>query len=433
MKSKFIKSTIILVIGGIITKLLGMLIKIVLTRVIKTEGIGIYMLILPTFNLFITLSTMGLPVAISKLVSERKRSNKKIILSIIPISLLFNLLLMLILFLISPIISNYLLKNTTTYYPLMAIGLTLPFICLSSILKGYFFGKERMLPHTISNIVEQIVRLLGTIILIPNLLKYGLNIAITGVVLINIISEASSIFVMLLAAPKNININKNDFKYDKNITKDMLNIAIPTTSSRLIGSFVYFLEPIILTFVLLNVGYSKEFITIEYGIINGYVFPLLLLPSFFTLAISNALLPVISNAYINKKINYIKNKIKQAIAFSLLIGIPVTIFFLLKPELPLKLIYNTTEGLNYIKLIAPIFLLYYLQTPLTACLQAMGKAKEAMYGTIIGSVIRTLILFIVSYLKVGLWGLIFATCSNIIYITIHHIYYVNKFLKKETI
>ena len=140
-KSKFIRSSIILIIGGLITKVLGMIIKIALTRAISTEGIGIYSLILPTFNLFITLCSLGLPVAISKLVSEGKKNNKKIVLSIIPLMLLFNFILMIILLLLAPILSKYLLKNSITYYPLLMVGLTLPFICISSILKGYFFGK----------------------------------------------------------------------------------------------------------------------------------------------------------------------------------------------------------------------------------------------------------------------------------------------------
>ena len=59
MKNKFVKSTIILIIGGLITKILGMAIKIVLTRTIGTEGISKYMLVLPTFNLFITLCNLG--------------------------------------------------------------------------------------------------------------------------------------------------------------------------------------------------------------------------------------------------------------------------------------------------------------------------------------------------------------------------------------
>ena len=99
MKSKFVKFTIILIIGGLIIKLLGMLIKVVLTRTITEKGIGLYMLILPSFNLFITLCTLGLSPAISKLISERKRKSKKIVLSIIPLIIIYNLILMLILFL----------------------------------------------------------------------------------------------------------------------------------------------------------------------------------------------------------------------------------------------------------------------------------------------------------------------------------------------
>lgn len=429
MKSKFVKSTIILVIGGLITKLLGMLIKVILTRTVTENGIGLYMLILPTFNLFITLCTLGLSPAISKLISERKRKSKKIILSITPIIIIYNLILITILFLISPILSKYLLQNNDTYYPLIAIGLTLPFICISSIIKGYYFGKERMFPHTLSNIIEQLTRLFLTYYYIPNLLHFGLNIAIVGVVLINIISEFASIIVLLLFLPKNEIVSKADFKMDKIILKDVLNISIPSTGSRLIGSLVYFFEPIILTFCLKYTGYTSEFITTEYGIINGYVYPLLLMPSFFTLAISNALLPVISNCYTNNNKYYAKKKLKQAIFFSLLIGIPSTIIFVFIPEIPLDLIYNTNLGLKYITFIAPFFLLHYIQAPLTSCLQAMGKAKEAMYGTLVGSLIKTILLIILSLMKTGLWGLIISSISNVIYVTIQHYYYVNKYLK----
>lgn len=333
-----------------------------------------------------------------------------------------------ILYLIAPILSKYLLKNTDTYYPIIAISLTLPFICISSIIKGYFFGKEKMFPHTLSNIIEQITRLLITIYFIPKLLKKSLVKAITGVVLINIISELSSIIILLIFLPKR-KISITDFKYDKSNLKDILEISIPTTTTRLIGSISFFLEPIILTYVLLKVGYTNSYITTQYGIINGYVYPLLLLPSFFTMAISNALLPVISNHYHQKNYKYSKYKIKQAIFLSLLIGIPTTIIFITIPEIFLKTIYHTTEGINYIKIIAPFFILHYIQSPLTAALQAINKAKCAMNGTLIGAIIKTIILFTISLFKIGLWGLIIASISNIIYITLHHIYYVKKYLK----
>ena len=310
----------------------------------------------------------------------------------------------------------------------MAISLTLPFICISNIIKGYFFGKERMFPYTMSNIIEQIVRLILTITLIPKLMTINLTIAIVGVVLINIVSELSSTITMMLFIPKVIDLKVEDFKYNKGIFREILNVSIPTTGSRLIGSITYFLEPIILTFVLLQVGYTNDFITNQYGIINGYVFPILLLPSFFTMAISNALLPVMSNNYNNNRKSYAKNKLKQAIIISLLVGVPATIILMIFPEFFLKLIYNTTLGSNYIRIVAPVFILHYIQAPLTITLQAMGKSKIAMKGTLYGSIIRTILLFTTSYLKIGIWGLIIATTSNIIYVTIQHIYYVKKYI-----
>lgn len=429
MKNKFIRSVIILMFGGLLSKVLGMIIKIVLTRVIGTSGIGMYSLVLPTFNLFITLCSMGLPIAISKMVSEHKVSNKKIVLPVIPVIIIFNLLLIGIIFLLAPILSNKLLNNKDLYYPLVAIGLTLPFIGISSIIKGYFFGVEKMFPVSLSNIVEQLVRLVLTMFVISYLMKYSLVIAITGVVLINIISEGISILVLLLFVPRDKNIISRDFKIDKCLFKDLLHISVPTTGSRLIGSITYFLEPIILTFVLTLVGYDSEFITVNYGVINGYVYPLLLLPSFFTLAISNAMLPVISNSYSHRDYKYTKYKVKQGIFISLLVGIPCTCMFMLFPEILLNYIYNTSEGILYIKIIAPFFILHYIQTPLTSCMQAMGYAKEAMMGTFFGSVIKIIALFLLSLFRIGIWGLIISTLINIIFVTIHHFYYVVKSFK----
>lgn len=431
MKNKFIRSVIILLFGGLITKILGMIIKIALTRAIGTEGIGLYSLILPTFNLFITLCSLGMGVAISKVVSEGGYDNKKLVLSVIPFMLVINGILIFFLIGISGILSRFLLKNMDTYYPILAIGVTLPFICISSILKGYFFGKEEMFPATLSNVVEQLVRLGLTIWFIPRMMEYSLVFAIVFVVLINVVSEFVSILVLISFVSKNKVINVKDFKYNDKIMRNLLSISIPTTGSRLIGSFCYFLEPIILTFVLTRSGYSKEYITINYGIIQGYVYPLLLMPSFFTMAISNSLLPVISNSYSHRDYTYTKYKIKQALILSLVVGIPCTILLVVNAKFFLKLLYNTVEGEIFIKMMAPVFVLHYIQGPLTACMQAFSKAKEAMIGTLIGSIIKICLIFVLSYLHIGIWAFLIASGVNIIFVTGQHFYYVYMELKKK--
>lgn len=429
MKNKFIKSTIILIIGGFITKILGMIIKIVLTRVIGPTGIGLYMLVLPTFNLFITLCNLGVPTAITKLVSERKRSSRKIIIPTTMIILIYDIILILIILIISPYLAHNLLHNANLYYPLIAIGLTLPFITISSIIKGYFFGKEKVFPITLSNIIEQLTRLVLTVTLVSYMLRYSLVTAITTVVLINIISEGLSIVILMLFLPKE-KITREDLREDNKLLKEVFDISLPNTGARLIGSITYFLEPIILTNILKSIGYSKDYITLEYGVINGYVYPLLLLPSFFTLAISSAILPVVSNSYSNKNYEYTKKKIKQAILFSLLIGVPATLIFMFIPEIPLKLVYNTNLGLEYIKLTSPFFLLHYIQAPLTSALNGMGYAKVAMRGTLYGGIVRVLSLAVLSLLKIGLYSLVISTILNIVIVTLHHIYYVRKYLSK---
>lgn len=427
MKNKFIKSTFILMIGGFLTKIFSMIIKIVLTRNIGAKGISLYMLVLPTFNLFITLSTLSLSTSVSKLIAEHKKS-KRVITSIIPGSLIYNFLLMIILIIIAPFISSYLLKNNVLRYPIIAIGFTLPIICLSGILKGYFFGHQKMFPYVFENICEQIIRLLFIMIFIPIILKKSLIFAVTSLVLINIVSEGIAIIIMLLFIP-NKKLNVNDFKMDKNIFKDILNVSIPTTGSRLIGALSYFLEPILVTYAMNKVGYSGDYITLEYGIVTGYVYPLLLLPSFFTMAISTSLLPVITNYYVNKKFTLVKKRLLESIYLSLGIGIISTIIFMGIPGALLKFIYNTNLGINYIKVIAPFFLLHYIQGPLTTYLTAINKAKVAMRGTLIGAIIKNIILIILSLFKVGIWGLIVSTVVNIIYVTIQHLYFSIKYSK----
>ena len=426
MKEKFIKKALILVLGGFITKILSMVIRIITTRVIGVDGLGLYMLVLPTFNLFITIATLSLPTAISKLVAEGTRNNKKLILGFLPIAIIFNIFLIILIILLSPFIANNLLHNEILYYPIMSIGITLPFITTSSIIKGYFFGKEKMFPNVVSNMIEQITRIISIIFIIPYLLKINISYAVSGLVFINCLSEGLGIVTLLLFMPSKTKISKNDIKPDLNNIKDIFSISIPTTTSRLISSIGLFLEPIIITFVFLKLGYQTSYITKEYGIISGYVLPMVMMPNFLSGAISSALLPVISKSYANKKYKETKRKLILACKLSLLIGIICTIILFIFPEECLKLLFNTTLGANYLQITSIIFLISYILNPLSSCMQAMDKSKQLMKINIIGVIIKTSLLFILTYLDINMWPLIIACGVQYIYITIRIINVIRK-------
>lgn len=419
-KNKFITSTIILTIGNIITKIINMLIRISISRNIGTTGMGVYMLVVPTFSLGIALAQMGLPVAISKLVSEKKNNNKKIMINATSTIMIFNIILLLIIFLMADFIANKLLNDNRTYLAIISIALVLPFISISSILRGYFFGKQNVIPHVTSNIAEDVIRMIIIIIGLPISYKYGLDYAISFIILSNIVSETISIIIMLFFAPKNLNIKKEDLKIDKKTTKNIFKIGVPTTGSRLLASISSCIEPILLTSILLLNGYSKEFIITEYGIINGYVLPILILPSFFIASLSSALIPIISESYVSKKVELLKLKLKQAISISFIIGTISTFLIILFSKQALLLMYKTAMGSNYIKIMAPIFLLYYLEMPLSAFLQGTGFPEKAMFDNLIGIILKIIIIFSFGYFKIGLFNLIIAILIDIIIVTILH-------------
>lgn len=428
MKEKFVKSTLILLVGGGITKILGLIIKMVMGRMVGTEVLGLYMLILPTFSLFIGLSQFGLPIALSKMVAEDKKNNKRLFFSIIPVSLFINVLLIVTIWIFAPLLSIKLLHNPNSYYAILAIGLVIPFTSISSICRSYFFGKEKMIPHVISNVVEDLARLIVMFLGIPFFINKGSSYLVTFLILINIVSEVASILVLFLFLPKKFSITKTDLKPSRSYIRESLSIGIPNTTGRLVGSIGYFLEPIILTGVLVNMGYSSSYITREYGILSGYVMPILLLPSFFTMAISNALLPIVSKDYSNKKYDNVKNKIILACLISLIIGGFFTGITLLIPELLLRTIYHTSQGVNYMRFLAPVCFFQYLQAPLSFSLEAMGKSHDVMFASILGMSIRTILLICLSMLKIGIWGVIIAISINVLVVTFYDLFKVKKAL-----
>ena len=424
-KDTLIKSTIILLIGGVITKILGMIIKLIMTRIAGLEAMSIYMLVFPSFSLFMTISQFGLPSSISKLVSEERHNNKGLLLSAIPFCLLFNLFLMIFIVFSSKFIAINLLKDERCIYPVMAIAMVIPFDSISNILRGYFIGKNKMSIHIISLVVEQIVRLILILLIVP-IFKDNIVYVATIMILVNLFSEFAAIIVLDLFIPNKKNIRKDEIKPNFNDLKNVLSISLPTVASRLVGAVSYFFEPIILTLALLKNGYDSNYIVTQYGIIEGYVLPLLLLPSFFSNALSSAVLPVISKYSANGNKNAIKKKAMEVILISLLIGISLTICLMINPDFFLNILYKENYGSDYIKFLAPFFILLYVESPIASILTAINKPKSIMYHNIFGTLIKIILIFTLSRLKIGLYGFLIAMVVNIILVTSLHIWVLKK-------
>lgn len=422
----FIKSTLLLILGGIITKILGFVIRIVYTRIVGTEVISLYSMVMPTYSLLITIATLALPTTISKLVAEKNNRNVKILSTASILITIINILVITIMLLSSKFIAYNLLHEPDTYLILIAATLTFPIISISSIVKGYFYGKQNMIPNVISNIVEQIIRYILILLIIPPLVETDKVYGAVGLFLISLITEIVSIIINLAFLPKGVYIKKNDLKPDMNTTRDILNISLPSVSSRIIGNIGYFFEPIILKNLLLYSGYSNNYILTEYGIYNAYSLTILTVPSFFIIAISSALIPEISKYNFKTQKHLIKRRLKQAIMFGLVIGITYSIILMFSGDKILYAIYKTYKGLNYIKVLAPIFVLFYLENILISYLQAINKAKITMKITVIGVIIKLISLAIFSVSHIGIYSLLVAEIINIIIVVFLNLIEVRK-------
>ncbi|CDF20768.1 stage V sporulation protein B [Clostridium sp. CAG:609] len=426
-KNLFIKSTLILILSGFLTKILGFIIKVIYTRIIGEYGISLYSIAVPTYSLLLTIATLAIPISISKLVSENKGRSIRILTSAAFLIISINLVLVFVIFLTKDFLAVNLLKEPKASPIIMAFALTLPFVSISSVLKGYFAGKQNMVPHATSNIIEQIVRLIIILVVLPILKRKSDMLAILGLILLTIISEISSIIVFLFFLPKKINFNTKILP-SKKITKDILDISIPTVSGRIIGNIGYFFEPIILTNLLLFSGYNNSYILSEYGAYNAYSLALLTMPSFFIGAIATSLLPEISKFNGNNNLKMVKRRIHQSIIFSLIIGIFFSLLIFIFRDKLLFSLYNTTKGSDYIKVLAPFFVLFYLEGVLTSSLQALGYAKVTMNITLYGVIIKLFIMAILSLCHIGIYSLVIAEIINIFFVVFFNFKYLKKYI-----
>ena len=212
MKNNFLRGALVLCLGGFITKILGFIIKIMYTRTIGTEGLALYTLIMPIYSLIVTIAGFGMPIAISKLVAEAKTRSKVILSQGIIILLILNFTIMLLVILCSDFIANFLLNEPRVKILIIGAVLAMPQMALACVFKGYFYGKQRMLPNTISNIIEQTIRIIFIIFFLPYFVSKSIILGILSFLLINILTETASILTFMYLLPKNNKINKTDIK-----------------------------------------------------------------------------------------------------------------------------------------------------------------------------------------------------------------------------
>ncbi|WP_416149213.1 stage V sporulation protein B [Salipaludibacillus sp. HK11] len=430
-KQTFLKGAAILIVAGLITRILGFINKIVVARIMGAEGVGLYMMAVPTLLLVITLTQLGLPVAISKLVAEADvegdRSRiKRILVVSITVTAVLSIIFTASMILFAPIIASTLLTDARAFYPIIAISPIVPIVALSSVIRGYFQGLQNMKPTAYSQVIEQVVRISFVAALTTMFLPYGIEYAAAGAMASVVLGELASLIFMItmFKRRKTFRIRKQFFssaKEGKDTLNDLMTIALPTTGSRLIGSLSLFFEPIVVAQSLAIAGVATVVATTQYGELAGYVIPMLLLPTFITYSLSVSLVPAISEAATVNNFQLIHHRLDQAFRFALLSGGISVVLLYVFAEPIMDLVYNAPNVASYLKIMAPFSMFLYLQGPLQATLQALNLAKSAMMNSLIGAFVKTAAIFILaSRPELGIMGAALAIVIGFLLVTLLH-------------
>ncbi|RKL68563.1 stage V sporulation protein B [Salipaludibacillus neizhouensis] len=430
-KQTFLKGAVILIIAGLITRFLGFINKIVVARIMGPEGVGLYMMAVPTLLLVITLTQLGLPVAISKLVAEADAEGdrpriKRILVISLTVTGILSLIFTACMIIFAPMISTYLLTDERAYYPLIAISPVVPIVALSSVIRGYFQGLQNMKPTAYSQVIEQVVRIAFVATFTSMLLPFGIEFAAAGAMISSVIGELASIVFMITVFKKRktFRFRKQFFSHvkdGKDTFGDLMAIALPTTGSKLVGSISFFFEPIVVAQSLAIAGVTTILATTQYGELAGYAIPMLLLPTFITYSLSVSLVPAISEAAIVKNYALIHYRLSQALRFAVISGGAAVVVLYVYADPLMELIYEAPTVASYLKIMAPFSLFLYFQGPLQATLQALNLAKAAMMNSIIGAGVKIAAVFVLaSRPELGIMGAALAIVIGFILVTLLH-------------
>ncbi|WKB37258.1 stage V sporulation protein B [Terrilactibacillus sp. S3-3] len=430
-RQSFLRGSLILIVAGLLTRILGMINRIVLSRVIGDEGVGLFMMAYPTMLLTVTLTQMGLPVAISKMVAEAdalgdRRKIKRVLVVSFAIVGVLSVTLTAVMVVLTPLMAKTVFTDPRTVYPLIAIAPIIPIVAISSVLRGYFQGMRHMKPYAYSEVIEQIIRISLVAFLANSLLPFGIEYAAAGAMISGVLGELASLIYMLYMFKKGKRIKvRTEFlknlQQGKSTARQLLAVALPTMGSRLIGSLSNFFEPIVISQSLAIAGVATVISTKQYGELSGYAIPLLILPSFITHALHVSLVPAVSEAHARKMESLIHFRLNQALKIAMLTGglsIIVTYSF---AEPIMTLMYHSPSSAKYVYVMAPFFSFFYFQGPLQAVLQALDLAKAAMINTLIGAVVKILTIWaLASRPEFGMIGAALGIVVNVVLVTLLH-------------
>lgn len=437
----FMQGVMTLMISQVLIKLLGLIYTLYLTN---REGFGdkgnaIYASGYQIYALLLTISSIGVPNAISKIISEKlaigdhRGANKAFKVAFITFAIA-GLIGTLLLFFGANLIANYWLEIPEAEMTLVTLSPAIFFVATSSVMRGYFNGRKSIKTTARAQTIEQIFKTVLTIVIVEviammtmtstKLMAAGANLATTLATFLSF----SYLILYYKSRKKEIGteiLQTVNYKYEKvsTIVKKVLCVSIPMTLSSVLSSINKNIDAFTVKRILST--YLKTEVAIEkYGILSGKVDTLIGLPLSVNIAFATALVPAIAEAKAKRNMEIATKRTSFSLLVSMLIGLPCTIGMCIFAQPILKLLYpNASNGAELLQISAFTIIFSVLNQTINGALQGFGKVmipatalgigvitkfilnnillriqEINVYGAAIGSVVCHLVAFVIAFI-----------------------------------
>ncbi len=407
-KNSFFGGAAILTVGIVIVKLIGALFKIPLGNIISEAAFSDFNTAYYIYSLLIIVSTGGLPVALSKMVSEANalgRGNQ--IQKIFRISLIafctLGVISMLIM-LIFPRQLADLMNNSHSYYCILALAPAMFFICPLSALRGYFQGHSQMTPTAVSQIIEALCKLVIGLALAAYMVKGGMEESKTAagaIIGVSVGCAVAAIYMLFCYRRHRVTLPRYEDTPEsgKKILKTLLWLAIPIT----LGSSVMSLANLLDTSIIFGrlqsgAGFTENEARVLKGIYDKAL-TLYNLPTAFMIPITASVIPSVSAARAVKDYKQGARISETALRTTALFAFPAGVGLSVLSKPIIRLLYPTTNvdlAGEMLSVLAFATICVCIMLVCNSILQAHRMVTIPMITTIVGCVMKIIVIYVLA-------------------------------------
>lgn len=422
-KDKFLRGAMILTMAGLMVKVIGSVNRILLSRLLGGEGIGLYQMAYPVYLLLLAVASAGVPVSISIIVAEYlAKGDRAGVRRVFSVSLrmmaVVGLVLAASLFAAAGwMVDSGIIRDGRAYYALVALTPAVFFASILASFRGFFQGHQLMTPPAMSQIIEQFVRVVTMVALAYALLPRGLEYAAAGAAFGAVPGSVTGLIVLSFFYRRYRRMWQYDSVPESDISsmalvKRLALLALPVSCANILVPVTSSIDMLLVPKCLIESGFSVEEATTLFGYLAGMAQPLIMMATIPTVSLTASLVPAVSEAFTLGRGGEIERKAATAMKLCCLITVPAAVgMSALAGEIS-GLLYGTVKAAPAIMHSGPAICFLGMQQVTTGVLQGMGKINLPMLHIVIGLVCKTIAVLLLTDAAFNIAGAAWATNIN---------------------